>query len=116
MEESCLADICNSPVSPARCWQHWVAAGGSVGLSQKIPFPGKLSAKGRVVEQAVRIALARLADVRITTVAKVQKAYYGLHLADVSIRINRDSERLLRQIRDVAAARYRSRQLVEQKE
>lgn len=81
---------------------------GSVGLSQKIPFPGKLSAKGRIVEQAVRMALAQLADVRIATVAQVQKAYYSLYLADVSIRISRESEQLLRQIRDVAAARYRA--------
>jgi outer membrane protein, heavy metal efflux system len=82
--------------------------GGSVGLSQKIPFPAKLSTKGRIVEQAVRMAFAQLADVRIAVVAQIQKAYYSLYLADVSIRINHESERLLGQIRDVAAARYRT--------
>jgi len=80
----------------------------SVGVSQKIPFPGKLTAKGRIAEQSVRMALDSLADARITTVAQVEKAYYSYYLADVSIQINKQSEALLRQIRDVAAARYRS--------
>ncbi len=82
--------------------------GGAVGLSQKIPFPGKLTTRGRIVEQSVRMALDRLADVRIRTVAQVKKAYYDYYLADVSIAITRESQALLRQIRDVAAARYRA--------
>jgi len=81
---------------------------GSVGVSQKLPFPGKLAGRGRVAEQAARIALDRLADVRIQTVANVRKAYYDYYLADVSIRLTRESASLLRQIRDVAAARYRA--------
>ncbi|RMF21549.1 MAG: hypothetical protein D6760_09260, partial [Deltaproteobacteria bacterium] len=82
--------------------------GGAVGVSQKIPFPGKLTAKGRIVEQSVRMALDKLADVRISTVSRVKKAYYDYYLADISIAITRDSQALLRQIRDVAAARYRA--------
>ncbi len=80
--------------------------GGAVGASQKIPFPGKLTAKGRIVEQSVRMALDRLADVRIATLARVKRAYYDYYLADISTSIARDSQTLLRQIRDVAAARY----------
>lgn len=81
---------------------------GSAGISQKIPFPGKLDARGRIVEESVRMALHDLAEVRIATVARVQKAYDAYYLANVSIQITRESEQLLRQIRDVAAARYRS--------
>jgi cobalt-zinc-cadmium efflux system outer membrane protein len=81
---------------------------GIVGIAQKIPFPGKLGTRGRIAEQAVRMALDTLADIRIRTVAEVQKAYYRYYLADISIRITKDSEQLLRQIRDVAAARYRA--------
>jgi cobalt-zinc-cadmium efflux system outer membrane protein len=79
---------------------------GAVGVSQKLPFPGKLSARGRIVEDAIRMALASLADTRIATVAQVQKAYYSYYLADASIAITRQSERLLGEIHDVAAARY----------
>lgn len=81
---------------------------GAAGVSQKIPFPGKLNARGRIAEQSVRMAFDALADARISTVAQVQKAYYGYYLAEVSIQINRESEQLLRQIRDVAAARYKA--------
>jgi len=81
---------------------------GGVSVSQKIPFPGKLSGRGRVVEQAVRMALQDLAEARISTVARVQKAYDVYYLADVSIQITHQSEQLLQQIRDVAAARYRA--------
>ncbi len=81
---------------------------GAVSISQKIPFPGKLGARGRVAEGSVRMALSMLADARITTVAQVQKAYFAYYLADVSDGITRQSEGLLRQIRDVAAARYRA--------
>jgi len=81
---------------------------GAVGVSQKIPFPGKLSARGRIAEETVRMALYNVADQRIATIAQVQKAYYSYYLADVSIQITRQSEGLLRQIRDVAAARYKA--------
>ena len=81
---------------------------GGVSATQKIPFPGKLSTRGRSVEQSVRMALSDLADARISTIAKVQRAYDAYYLADVSIRITRQSQQLLRQIRDVAAARYRA--------
>ena len=81
---------------------------GTLSVSQKIPFPGKLSTRGRIAEQAVRMALDSLADVRIATVVQVQKAYYAYYLADVSIDITRQSEQLLRQIHDVAAARYKT--------
>jgi cobalt-zinc-cadmium efflux system outer membrane protein len=81
---------------------------GGIGVSQKIPFPGKLETRGKIAEQSVRMALDALADARITTVAAVQKAYYKYYLAAVSIEITRQSQTLLRQIRDVAAARYKA--------
>jgi outer membrane protein TolC len=79
-----------------------------IGVSQKIPFPGRLTRRGRLAEQEVRMALATLTDVRIRTVADVARAYYEYYLADVSIDITRESERLLEQIRAVASARYRA--------
>ena len=80
---------------------------GAVGVAQKIPFPGKLSAHGRIAEATVRMALDSLADARISAVAQVQKAYYSYYLADASIQITRQSEQLLQQIHDVAGARYK---------
>lgn len=80
----------------------------SVGLTQKIPFPGKLTVKGRMAEQEVLMAFAMLADVRIKTVTDVARAYYDYYLATVSIEITRESQNLLRHIHEVASARYRA--------
>jgi cobalt-zinc-cadmium efflux system outer membrane protein len=82
--------------------------GGAVSVAEKVPFPGKLSARGRIAEATVRMALDSLADTRLSTVAQVQKAYYNYYLADVSIQITRQSEQLLRQIHEVAAGRYKA--------
>lgn len=79
-----------------------------VGITQKIPFPGRLTRRGKVAEQEVRMALATLTDVRIRVVSDVARAYYEYYLADVSIEITRASEQLLEQMRAVASARYRT--------
>jgi len=79
-----------------------------LGLSQVIPFPGRLTRRSRISEQEVRMALATLGEVRIRTAANVARAYYEYYVASVSIDITRESETLLTQIRDVASARYRT--------
>lgn len=79
-----------------------------VGISQKLPFPGKLRRRGRIAEQEARMSFAALADARIRTAAEVTTAYYEYYLAHISLAITDESERLLRQIRDVASARYRA--------
>jgi outer membrane protein, heavy metal efflux system len=81
---------------------------GSVGISQAIPFPGKLDTRGRIAEQEVRMAFDDLDEVRIYTIVDVLQTYASYYLAEASIEINRESETLLSRIRDVAAARYRS--------
>lgn len=81
---------------------------GGVGISQAIPFPGKLDTRGRIAEQELRMAFDELDEVRIGTVVGVLQAFDRYYLADVSIQINRESEALLSRIRDVAAARYRA--------
>ncbi len=81
---------------------------GGLGISQTIPFPGKLEVRGKVAEQEVRMALDDLDEVRIRTAVEVIQAFDQYHLAEASIQINRQSEALLSRIRGVAAARYRS--------
>jgi len=81
---------------------------GGFGLSQGIPFPGKLDTRGRVAEQDVRMVFDDLDEVRIGTIMDVLQTHARYYLAEVSIQINRESEALLSRIRDVAAARYRS--------
>ncbi|HPG27959.1 MAG TPA: TolC family protein [Myxococcota bacterium] len=79
-----------------------------IGISQRIPFPGRLTRRGKVAEREVLMAFATLADVRIQVASDTSRAYYEYRLADVSIDVTRSSRDLLMQIRDVASARYRA--------
>jgi hypothetical protein len=75
---------------------------GQIGISQRLPFPGRLSRRGKIAEQEVRMAFAMLADARIRTVSDVAKAYYDYYLADVSIGITRESEHFLQVLSGLA--------------
>lgn len=81
---------------------------GSYGASIVLPFPGRLTARGRVAEQEVRMAFQDLADARVKVASDVARAYYDRCLANVSLHLMSESERLLHQILDVASARYKS--------
>lgn len=79
--------------------------GGAIGLSQGIPWPGKLTAMGRAAEQVVRIALSNLDTERLRVIADVKQAYADLYQAQVSIDVSRELELLLQRVRDSAQAR-----------
>lgn len=79
--------------------------GGAIGISQGLPWPGKLSAMGRVAEQVVRIALSNLDTERLRVTADVKRAYFDLYQAHVSIEVSRQLESLLQRVRDSAQAR-----------
>jgi len=77
----------------------------SVGLSQSVPFPAKLAARGRIAEQIVRIALENLRATRLDTVKRVRHAYFAYYLAHASIAVTRENQTLVGHIRDVARAK-----------
>ncbi|MCB9884099.1 MAG: TolC family protein [Planctomycetes bacterium] len=79
--------------------------GGAIGLSQGLPWPGKLQAMGRAAEQVVRIAIANLDTERLRVTADVKQAYYDLYQAKVSIDVTVRVEALLQRVRDSASAR-----------
>lgn len=87
-------------------------AAGRVGLmtslSQRLPFPGKLEARGRVAEQEVAIAEQDLERVRLSVVADTRRSYWGLYYAVRSIEINRKNRDLLAQLSEVARAKQRA--------
>lgn len=88
--------------------------GTSLGAYQQIPFPGKLTKRGVVAEQEVRMAFASLSDLRIQLAAEVARGYYDFYLVNVSIKITEESQELLKQIRDVAYARYQAGEATQQ--
>ncbi|MCB9848814.1 MAG: TolC family protein [Phycisphaeraceae bacterium] len=87
-------------------------AAGQVGLmtslSQRLPFPGKLDARGRVAEQDVAIAEQDLERVRLSVIADTRRSYWSLYFAVRSIEITRKNRDLLTQLREVAQAKYRA--------
>ncbi|MCA8969232.1 MAG: TolC family protein [Planctomycetes bacterium] len=84
-------------------------AGGAmqaaVGLSQGLPWPGKLETLGKVAEHVVRIAISNLDTERLRVVADVKQAYFDLYRARVSIDVSRALEVLLQRVRDSAQSR-----------
>jgi len=74
--------------------------------SQKLPWFGKLETRALVAESQTDVARAHLAAVELTTVAQVKRAYYELYFLQQAIKVTQTEQRLLREIREVANARY----------
>jgi outer membrane protein TolC len=87
-------------------------AAGQVGLmtgvSQKLPFPGKLDTRGRIAEQDVAMALADLQQTRLRVVAETRRAFWSYYFASRAIESTRQSRELLSQFRQIAEAQYRA--------
>ncbi|MBL4688119.1 MAG: TolC family protein [Nannocystaceae bacterium] len=87
-------------------------AEGQVGLmsrvSQKLPYPGKLDAKGRIAQQAVAMAVQELNDTRLRIVADTRRAYWSYYFTTRGIEVVQKDRDLIRQFRDVAEAKYKA--------
>ena len=78
-----------------------------IGLSQDLPFPGKLKLKGEAAEREAAIARDRLESVRRSVIDQVKEAYFQLaHVQQILGALDRN-DRLLEQIEKIADARYR---------
>ena len=81
---------------------------GGLGISQGIPFPSKLAARGDVAERIVHLAFENLDAEKLRVVAQVKAAYFAYYFAEMAIKVTRENEEFLRQFRDVAETRYRA--------
>lgn len=77
-----------------------------LGVSQTVPFPGKLSARRRAAEQQVAIAEARLDVTRRQIAREISLAYYELAYLDAALQIIEASQAASRNIERAAEARY----------
>jgi outer membrane protein TolC len=76
------------------------------GVSQEIPFPGKLGLRGEVAaSEADRIEQEYLA-VQLNVIARLKEAFYDLHLVHKSLEIVRKNLVLLQNFEKTAKARY----------
>lgn len=84
------------------------------GLSQEIPFPGKLGLKGEIAERdAERMEQEYLAT-QLAVVAKLKETFYDLHFVHESIAVLHKTQRLLQDFAQTAEARYAVGQAAQQ--
>ncbi|MHC4107653.1 MAG: TolC family protein [Planctomycetota bacterium] len=82
--------------------------GVMTGVSQKVPFPGKLETRGRVAAQDVAEAVQELQRVRLEVISDARRAWWSFYYSTRAIEVTERNRELLRQFRDSAEARYRA--------
>jgi cobalt-zinc-cadmium efflux system outer membrane protein len=78
------------------------------GVSQKLPFPGKLEARGRLANQDVTVGLASLHQVRLNAAAQTRRAFWNYYYTVRAIEVTANHHSLLKQFRQVAEARFKA--------
>ena len=77
-----------------------------VGVTQAIPFPGKLGARRHTVQLEADAATVALDTVRLAVVRNVKTAYYELAYLDHAAAIVRQNEQVLGELVDAAQSHY----------
>jgi outer membrane protein TolC len=87
-------------------------AAGQTGLmtsvSQKLPLPSKLRTRGDIAQQDVAMAKHQLRETRLRIAGDVRRAYWNYYLAVRSIEVTKENQRLLRQFKQTAQAKYKA--------
>jgi outer membrane protein, heavy metal efflux system len=78
----------------------------AVGISQKIPFPGTLRQKGRVVEKEIEIASLQYQKAIRDVIAELKIAVYELTYLDGAIQITKENQSILKDILSLTQAKY----------
>lgn len=76
------------------------------GVSQEIPFPGKLRLRGEVATREAEQMAAEYESIRLEVIAQLKEAYYELHLVHKATGILQKNRQLLTDFADTAQARY----------
>jgi len=84
------------------------------GLSQEIPFPGKLSLKGEVAARRSDRIEQDYQATKLAVVASLKEAFYDLHFVHDSIHILQQTKLLLQEFEKTANARYSVGQAAQQ--
>jgi len=83
-------------------------------ISQKFPFLGKLSLRGKIAQEEADSAEDLLKNVQLKIIAAVKSAYYDLYLSDKSIQITRENVELVNNLARIALTKYRAGQVSQQ--
>jgi outer membrane protein TolC len=99
-----MAGIMNLPVSDPGFDDFMTMK--SIGVGQRLPYPGKLSLARRAAELEVSAAEARVNAVRASVAADIRMAWYDLALLDRSIEVLERNQALLVELIRVTESRY----------
>jgi outer membrane protein, heavy metal efflux system len=77
------------------------------GVSQEIPFPGKLSLRKQIAQKEALSEGQMVRDTQLRVLARVKQGYYDLYFAYKSLEILQKNRDLLDRFVQVAEARYR---------
>lgn len=80
--------------------------GKIIGLSQAVPFPGKLNAAEKVLSKDAEINQQEIDDARNEIANEVTKLYYDLTYSREAIRIAEKSKKNLEQIEEIVNTKY----------
>jgi outer membrane protein TolC len=79
-----------------------------LGVSQDIPYPGKLRLKGEIAQRDADVWQQQVESVRRAVLAEVKAAYFQLAYLSKTLAILESDGELLKQVEQAADARYRS--------
>src|SRR2546427_8998908 len=78
------------------------------GVSQDIPYPGKLGWKGEIAKREADVSQQQIESVRRIVLAELKAAYFQLAYLSKTLTILEQDGELLKQVEQAADARYRS--------
>jgi outer membrane protein, heavy metal efflux system len=78
------------------------------GLSQNLPFPGKLGLKGEVASRSADMTEQAVRAKERELVTRLKQAYYDLFLMQKTIQIHHEQVELLKQFFEIANAKFRA--------
>src|ERR1700737_1368575 len=77
------------------------------GISQDLPYPGKLKLKGEAAQQDASVSQEKLEAVRRSVLQQVKEAYFEIACVQQTLAVLDRNGKLLEQIEKIADARYR---------
>jgi cobalt-zinc-cadmium efflux system outer membrane protein len=77
------------------------------GISQDLPYPGKLRLRGEIAKRGAVVTRDRLEAVRRSVIGRLKAAYFQLSYVQQTLGILRRDQQLLTEVEKIAEARYR---------
>ncbi len=78
-----------------------------MGISQEIPFPGKLALREKIAEQEALAAADSVDEARLRLVREVKQNWWQLFYYDRALNLLDETERVFQQLIDISQAKYK---------